>query len=155
MEKEYAQLIRYQWEVLGLSLDYSRERFTLDEGLNEAVNYVFVKMYNDGLIYRGERIINWDIQSKTALSNIEVEYQDVEGAFYYFRYPFVDGEGGIVIATTRPETMFGDTALMVHPDDERYQAFIGKKFIFLELFVPSPSLLMNSLIVHSEQGLLK
>jgi len=126
-KKEYAQLIRYQWEVLGLSLDYSRERFTLDEGLNEAVNYVFVKMYNDGLIYRGERIINWDIQSKTALSNIEVEYQDVEGAFYYFRYPFVDGEGGIVIATTRPETMFGDTALMVHPDDERYQAFIGKK----------------------------
>ncbi|MGD9886859.1 MAG: valine--tRNA ligase [Bacilli bacterium] len=125
-KEEYAKLIRDQWEVLGLSLDYSRERFTLDEGLNQAVNYVFVKMYNEGLIYRGEKIINWDVQSKTALSNIEVEYQDVEGALYYFLYPFVNTEGGITIATTRPETMFGDTAIMVHPKDERYQAFIGK-----------------------------
>ncbi|MGD9604627.1 MAG: valine--tRNA ligase [Bacilli bacterium] len=126
-KEEYAKLIRYQWEILGLSLDYTRERFTLDEGLNQAVNYVFVKMYNEGLIYRGERIINWDVQSKTALSNIEVEYQDIEGAFYYFLYPFVNGNGGITIATTRPETMFGDTALMVHPKDERYQSFIGEK----------------------------
>jgi len=128
---EYAKLIRNQWETIGLSLDYSRERFTLDEGLNRAVNKVFVKMYNEGLIYRGEKIINWDVQSKTALSNIEVEYQDTEGAFYYFVYPFVEGQGGMTIATTRPETMFGDTALMVHPEDERYQKFVGKK-----VFIP-------------------
>ena len=123
---KYANIIRKQWEKVGLSLDYTRERFTLDEGLNKAVNYVFVKMYNDGLIYRGEKIINWDIKSKTALSNIEVEYKDIEGAFYHFIYPFVSEEGGLEIATTRPETMFGDTALMVHPDDERYKKYIGK-----------------------------
>lgn len=123
---KYANIIRKQWEKVGLSLDYTRERFTLDAGLNKAVNYVFVKMYNDGLIYRGEKIINWDIKSKTALSNIEVEYKDIEGAFYHFIYPFVSEEGGLEIATTRPETMFGDTALMVHPDDERYKKYIGK-----------------------------
>lgn len=128
---EYAKLIRDQWSVIGLSLDYTRERFTLDEGLNRAVNEVFVKMYNEGLIYRGEKIINWDVQSRTALSNIEVEYKDVEGAFYHFIYPFVDGEGGLEIATTRPETMFGDTALMVNPNDERYQKYIGK-----EVYIP-------------------
>lgn len=124
---KYASIIRKQWEKVGLSLDYTRERFTLDAGLNKAVNYVFVKMYNDGLIYRGEKIINWDIKSKTALSNIEVEYKDIEGAFYHFIYPFVSEEGGLEIATTRPETMFGDTALMVHPDDERYKKYIGKE----------------------------
>ena len=124
---KYASIIRKQWEKVGLSLDYTRERFTLDAGLNKAVNHVFVKMYNDGLIYRGEKIINWDIKSKTALSNIEVEYKDIEGAFYHFVYPFVEGEGGLEIATTRPETMFGDTAIMVHPDDERYKAYIGKQ----------------------------
>ena len=123
---KYANIIRKQWEKVGLSLDYTRERFTLDAGLNKAVNYVFVKMYNDGLIYRGEKIINWDIKSKTALSYIEVEYKDIEGAFYHFIYPFVSEEGGLEIATTRPETMFGDTALMVHPDDERYKKYIGK-----------------------------
>ena len=125
-KEEYATLIRNQWEALGLSVDYTRERFTLDEGLNKAVNTVFVKMYNEGIIYRGEKIINWDIQSKTALSNIEVEYKDIEGAFYHFVYPFVGEEGGLVIATTRPETMFADQALMVHPNDERYQKYIGK-----------------------------
>ena len=124
---KYANIIRKQWEKVGLSLDYTRERFTLDAGLNKAVNHVFVKMYNDGLIYRGEKIINWDIKSKTALSNIEVEYKDIEGAFYHFIYPFVSEEGGLEIATTRPETMFGDTALMVHPDDERYKKYIGKE----------------------------
>lgn len=126
-KEEYAKLIREQWAVLGLSLDYTRERFTLDEGLNKAVNEVFVKMYNEGLIYRGEKIINWDIQSKTALSNIEVEYKDIEGAFYSIKYPFVDDDGGLVIATTRPETMFADVALMVHPEDERYQKYLGKQ----------------------------
>ena len=127
----YSDIIRKQWEKVGISVDYTRERFTLDEGLNQAVNEVFVRMYNDGLIYRGEKIINWDIQSKTALSNIEVEYKDIEGAFYHFVYPFVDGEGGLEIATTRPETMFADTAIMVHPLDERYQKYIGK-----EVYIP-------------------
>ena len=124
---EYAKKIREQWKVIGLSLDYSRERFTLDAGLNKAVNTVFVKMYNEGLIYRGEKIINWDIQAKTALSNIEVEYKDVEGGLYYFIYPFENGKfEGLTVATTRPETMFGDVAVMVNPNDERYKAYIGK-----------------------------
>lgn len=126
-KEEYADFIRSQWATLGLSLDYTKERFTLDEGLNKAVNKVFIKLYEEGLIYRGERIINWDVEAKTALSNIEVEYNDIEGGYYHFVYPFVDGDGGIEIVTTRPETMFGDTAIMVHPDDERYQKYIGKK----------------------------
>lgn len=125
-KKEYADFIRSQWYALGLSLDYTKERFTLDEGLNKAVNHVFITMYNKGLLYQGERIINWDCQAKTALSNIEVEHKDVEGAFYYFNYPLVDGNGFVTIATTRPETMFADQAIMVHPDDERYKEYIGK-----------------------------
>ncbi len=123
---EYAGFIRKQWSVLGLSLDYKKERFTLDDGLQEAVKTVFVRLYKEGLIYRGERIINWDVEAKTALSNIEVEYKEIEGAFYHFIYPFVDEDGGLEIATTRPETMFGDVALMVHPNDIRYQRYIGK-----------------------------
>ena len=125
-KKEYAEFIRSQWAGLGLSLDYTKERFTLDEGLNKAVNHVFITLYNEGLLYRGERIINWDIEAKTALSNIEVEYKDIEGAFYHFYYPLTDGSGMLEVATTRPETMFGDTAVMVHPDDERYSSFVGK-----------------------------
>ena len=128
---EYATYIRAQWAALGLSLDYSKERFTLDEGLHKAVNTVFVTLYNEGLLYRGEKIINWDVQAKTALSNVEVEYKDIEGAFYHFIYPFVDGSGGLEIATTRPETMFGDSALMVHPNDEKYNWAIGK-----EVYIP-------------------
>ena len=128
---EYATHIRKQWAALGLSLDYTKERFTLDDGLQEAVKQVFIRFYNEGLIYRGERIINWDVEAKTALSNIEVEYKDIEGAFYHFIYPFVDGDGGLEIATTRPETMFGDVALMVHPEDERYNKFIGR-----EVYIP-------------------
>ncbi|XMB66354.1 valine--tRNA ligase [Mycoplasmatota bacterium zrk1] len=128
---EYAENIHKQWANLGLSLDYSKERFTLDKGLNDAVNEVFIKLYNEGLIYQGVRIINWDPEAKTALSNIEVEHKDVEGAFYHFKYPFVDGTGYMQIATTRPETMFGDTALMVHPDDERWSKVVGK-----EVFIP-------------------
>lgn len=126
-KEDHEDMIHNQWARLGLSLDYTRERFTLDEGLNEAVNEVFVRMYEDGLIYRGERIINWDVQSQTALSNIEVEYKEIEGAFYYIKYQFTDSSDGLVIATTRPETMFGDVALMVHPEDGRYQKYIGKK----------------------------
>nr|MCR5231918.1 valine--tRNA ligase [Acholeplasmatales bacterium] len=126
-KEDYAKIIRSQWAALGLSLDYSKERFTLDEGLNKAVNYVFITLYEKGLLYRGERIINWDCQAKTALSNIEVEHSDDEGAFYHYNYPLTDGSGYVTIATTRPETMFADQAVMVHPDDERYKNIIGKK----------------------------
>src|SRR5574344_2331014 len=90
---EYADIIRKQWKALGLSLDYTKERFTLDEGLSKAVNHVFVELYNKGYIYQGKRIINWDPEARTALSNIEVEHKDIEGAFYYFKYPFTDGKG--------------------------------------------------------------
>ncbi|WP_062234079.1 valine--tRNA ligase [Fictibacillus sp. FJAT-27399] len=128
-KEEYADFIRNQWSKLGLGLDYSRERFTLDEGLSDAVREVFVTLYNKGLIYRGEYIINWDPQTKTALSDIEVIHQDVQGAFYHMRYPLADGSGHIEIATTRPETMLGDTAIAVHPEDERYKHLIGKKAI--------------------------
>lgn len=125
-KEEYAGHIRTQWSKLGLGLDYSRERFTLDEGLSNAVKEVFVKLYNKGLIYRGERIINWDPATKTALSDIEVIHQDVQGAFYHMRYPLTDGTGFIEVATTRPETMLGDTAVAVHPEDDRYKHLIGK-----------------------------
>ncbi|TYR76850.1 valine--tRNA ligase [Rossellomorea vietnamensis] len=126
-KEEYAKHIRQQWSKLGLGLDYSRERFTLDEGLSEAVNEVFVNLYEKGLIYRGEYIINWDPATKTALSDIEVIHQDVQGAFYHMRYELTDGSGHIEIATTRPETMLGDTAVAVHPEDDRYKHLIGKK----------------------------
>ncbi|WP_017726709.1 valine--tRNA ligase [Halalkalibacterium ligniniphilum] len=125
-KEEYADFIRQQWAKLGLSLDYSRERFTLDEGLSKAVREVFVKLYEKGLIYRGEYIINWDPETKTALSDIEVIYKDVQGAFYHMNYPLTDGSGHIEVATTRPETMLGDTAVAVHPEDERYKHLIGK-----------------------------
>ena len=128
-KKEYAKTIHSQWAVMGLSLDYSRERFTLDDGLNKAVRHVFVTLYNKGLIYRGERIINWDPVFKTALSNIEVIHQDDKGKFYYFNYPLVDGSRNLLIATTRPETMFGDVCLVVNPKDERYLDIIGKEVI--------------------------
>lgn len=124
---EYANTIKKQWAALGNSVDYSKERFTLDQKLNDAVNHVFITLYEKGLIYRGHRIINWDSEAKTALSNIEVEHKESKGYLYYFRYPFVEGSGYLVIATTRPETMFADQALMVHPDDERYQDLKGKK----------------------------
>lgn len=129
-KEEYAAIIHKQWAKLGLSLDYSRERFTLDEGFNQAVNYVFVKLYEKGLIYRGERIINWDPVAQTALSNIEVEHKEVEGAMYYFKYVLEDNpKEYIPVATTRPETMFGDTAVAVHPKDERYRHLIGKRVL--------------------------
>ncbi|WP_100011959.1 valine--tRNA ligase [Lentibacillus sediminis] len=126
---EYADFIRSQWENLGLGLDYSRERFTLDKGLSDAVNEVFINLYEKGLIYRGEYIINWDPATQTALSDIEVIYEEVEGKFYHMRYPIKDSEETIEIATTRPETMLGDTAVAVHPKDERYQHLIGKTVI--------------------------
>lgn len=128
-KEEYAGHIREQWAKLGLSLDYSRERFTLDDGLSDAVRKVFVSLYEKNLIYRGEYIINWDPQAKTALSDIEVIHKDLEGAFYHVSYPLSDGSGVLEIATTRPETMLGDTAIAVHPDDERYQDLVGKTVI--------------------------
>ncbi|MEJ9220208.1 valine--tRNA ligase [Paenibacillus glucanolyticus] len=125
----YANTIRDQWSKIGLSLDYSRERFTLDEGLSEAVREVFVKLYDKGLIYRGKRIINWDPAARTALSDIEVEYKEVNGHLYHLQYPLKDGSGFITVATTRPETMLGDTAVAVHPEDERYKDMIGKTLV--------------------------
>jgi len=125
----YAGTIRDQWSKIGLSLDYSRERFTMDEGLSDAVRQVFVKLYEKGLIYRGKRIINWDPAARTALSDIEVEYKEVNGHLYHLEYPLKDGSGSITVATTRPETMLGDTAVAVHPEDERYKDMIGKTLV--------------------------
>lgn len=126
---EYAKNIHEQWAKMGLMLDYTRERFTLDEGLNNAVLHVFKTLYDKGLIYRGERIINYDPELKTALSNIEVVYEDDKGKFYYFKYDVVDTNESLIVATTRPETMFGDTAVFVNPEDPRYKHLIGKKVI--------------------------
>ena len=128
-KREYALNIHNQWAKLGLSLDYTKERFTLDEGLSNAVKKVFVDLYNEGLIYRGERIINWDPQAMTALSNEEVIYKDVEGAFYHIKYFIEDTDEYLEVATTRPETLFGDTAVAVNPSDERYKKYIGKNVI--------------------------
>ena len=127
--KEFGGTIRDQWGALGLSVDYTKERFTLDEDLNKAVRKVFVDYYNKGLIYRGERIINWDPAAQTALSNEEVIYKDVEGAFYHLKY-IIDGTDEYLdVATTRPETLFGDTAVAVNPKDKRYKHLIGKYVI--------------------------
>lgn len=128
-KEEYASHIRAQWAKMGISLDYQRERFTLDEGLSQAVKKVFVTLYEKGLIYRGEYIINWDPKAKTSLSDIEVIHKDVEGAFYHLSYPLADGNGALEVATTRPETMLGDTAVAVHPEDDRYKDLIGKTVI--------------------------
>ncbi|MEK5077487.1 valine--tRNA ligase [Solibacillus sp. FSL W7-1436] len=128
-KEEYASHIRAQWSKLGLGLDYTKERFTLDEGLSDAVKEVFVKLYEKGYIYRGERIINWDPAAKTALSDIEVIHKEVEGAFYHMEYPLADGSGKLRVATTRPETMLGDSGVAVHPEDERYAHLVGKTVI--------------------------
>ena len=126
---EYANTIHEQWAQMGLALDYNKERFTLDEGLNYAVRTVFVTLYNKGLIYQGERIINWDPVQKTALSNVEVIHQDDKGYMYYFKYPVVGSDDYLIVATTRPETMFGDVCVVVNPKDKRYTKYHGKKVI--------------------------
>ncbi len=128
-KEHYADTIRSQWSKMGLSLDYSRERFTLDEGLSKAVREVFVRLYEKGLIYRGKYIINWDPATRTALSDIEVEYKEVQGHLYHLEYQLEDGTGSITVATTRPETMLGDTAVAVHPEDDRYKHMIGKQLV--------------------------
>ena len=126
---EHASIIRSQWAKLGISLDYSKERFTLDKGLEKAVKKVFVDYYNKGLIYRGEKIINWDPVAKTALSNEEVIYKEEKGAFYHLKYVLEDSDKYIDVATTRPETLFGDMAVAVNENDERYKDFVGKNVI--------------------------
>ena len=126
---EYSSNIRDQWAKLGLCLDYRKERFTLDDGLNKAVIKVFVDYYNKGIIYQGEKIINWDPEAKTALSNEEVIYKDVKGAFYHLKYVIAGTDDYLDVATTRPETLFGDTAVAVNPEDERYKDLIGKMVV--------------------------
>ena len=125
-KEEFGGKIIKQLRTLGCSCDWERERFTMDSGLSDAVKKVFVELYNKGYIYRGQRMINWCPAAKSALSDEEVIYKDVPGKFYYFRYPVENSDEYVVVATTRPETMFGDTAVAVHPDDERYKHLIGK-----------------------------
>ncbi|MDY6822438.1 MAG: valine--tRNA ligase [Thermodesulfobacteriota bacterium] len=124
--REYGGTIIRQLKRLGASCDWDRERFTMDDGLSMAVRTVFKTLYDEGLIYRGKYLINWCPRCHTAIADIEVEYEEMQGGLYYIRYPFVDGDGGLVVATTRPETMLGDTAVAVNPDDERYAAMAGR-----------------------------
>ena len=135
---EHGDIIRKQWAILGVSLDYTKERFTLDEGLSKAVRKVFVDYYNDGLIYRGEKIINWDPAAKTALSNEEVIYKEEKSAFYHLKYKLEDSEEYLDVATTRPETLFGDTAVAVNELDERYKKYVGKNVILPIMNKPIP-----------------
>ena len=126
-KEEYGSRIIEQMKKLGNSCDWERERFTLDEGLSQAVRTVFVRLYKKGLIYKGRYIINWCPRCHTALSDIEVEHEDLKGCLYYVKYPFVEGEGHLLVATTRPETILGDVAIAVHPRAEKYRHMIGKK----------------------------
>ncbi|NTU47874.1 MAG: valine--tRNA ligase, partial [Syntrophobacteraceae bacterium] len=136
--EKYGGIIINQLKRLGASCDWSRERFTMDEGLSQAVRKVFVSLYEEGLIYRGKRMINWCPRCMTALANIEVEAEELDSHLYHVRYPMASGKGGIVVATTRPETMLGDTAVAVHPEDPRYRAFLGKEAVLpiLERRIP-------------------
>ena len=128
-KEQYGNTIVNQIKKLGASCDWSRERFTLDEGCSKAVIEFFNRMYEKKLIYRGERIINWCPKCKTSISDIEVVFDETDGKFWHIKYPFADGSGSLEIATTRPETMLGDTAIAVSPDDDRYKDIIGKSVI--------------------------
>jgi len=128
-KEEFGGRIVEQLKKLGSSCDWTRERFTMDEGCSKAVTEFFVSLYERDLIYRGDRIINWCPTCKTSISDAEVEHQDLEGKFWYIKYPLKDGEGYVEVATTRPETMLGDTCVAVHPDDERYKALVGRTVI--------------------------
>ncbi|MGN0558466.1 MAG: valine--tRNA ligase [Acutalibacteraceae bacterium] len=128
-KREYGGRICDQLKKLGSSCDWERERFTMDEGCSKAVKEVFVKLYEKGLIYRGERIINWCPHCKTSISDAEVNFEEQQGSFWHLRYPLSDGSGYVELATTRPETLPGDTAVAVHPDDKRYKAIVGKTVI--------------------------
>ncbi|MBQ6626938.1 MAG: valine--tRNA ligase [Ruminococcus sp.] len=125
-KEEYGSRITKQFRKLGTSCDWDRERFTMDEGCSEAVKEVFVRLYNEGLIYQGERIINWCPHCKTSISDAEVEFEEQAGHFWHLRYPLTDGSGYLELATTRPETLLGDTAVAVNPNDERYKDLVGK-----------------------------
>ena len=125
LEPEVSPGVAFLW-VLGASVDWSRERFTMDDGCSRAVREVFIQLFDEGLIYRGTRLVNWDPVLHTAISDLEVVSEEEEGSLWHFRYPLVDGSGHLVVATTRPETMLGDTAVAVHPQDQRYKALIGK-----------------------------
>ena len=124
-KKEYGGRIVSQLKKMGSSCDWERERFTMDEGCSKAVKEVFVRLYNKGLIYRGERIINWCPHCKTSISDAEVEFEEQAGHFWHLRYPLTDGSGYLELATTRPETLLGDTAVAVNPSDERYKDLVG------------------------------
>ncbi len=128
-KERYGGIILNQLQKLGCSCDWSRERFTMDEGLSHAVREVFVRLYNDGLIYQGDYIVNWCPRCHTAISDLEVEYEEENGGLWYIEYPFAEGDGGIIVATTRPETMLGDTAVAVNPADKRYKNVVGKSVI--------------------------
>ena len=128
-KEKFGGRIIEQLKLLGSSCDWDRLRFTMDEGCSQAVRHVFVKLYEKGLIYRGERIINWCPNCRTAISDAEVDFEEKEGSFWHLRYPLADGSGFIELATTRPETMLGDTAVAVHPEDERYRGLVGKKVV--------------------------
>lgn len=128
-KKEYSEIIRQQWKILGLSLNYKEEKFTLDNDVNQLVINTFIKLYNDKLIYRGKKIINWDPKLKTALSNMEVDYKETKGKMYYIKYPIKDSNDFLIVATTRPETMFADKAIIFNPQDIRYQRYSNMQVI--------------------------
>ncbi|MBR5280820.1 MAG: class I tRNA ligase family protein, partial [Clostridia bacterium] len=128
-KEQYGGRIVQQLRSLGASCDWSRERFTMDEGLSAAVLEVFTRLYKKGLIYKGERITNWCPHCNTSISDIEIEYKEDDGFFWHIRYPYADGSGSLTIATTRPETLLGDTAVAVNPEDEKYKDLIGKMLI--------------------------
>ena len=131
-KKQYGDTITKQIRKLGASCDWDRERFTMDEGCSRAVREAFVSLYEEGLIYQGNYIVNWCPHCQTTISDIEVEHEENQGKLYYLNYPLEDGSGKLTIATTRPETMFGDTAVAVHPEDERFKDFIGKLAVGIE-----------------------
>src|SRR5437763_1743494 len=126
-KQESGSTITHQMRRLGASCDWSRERFTIDEGLSAAVLETFVRLYDDGLIYRGKRLVNWDPKLGTAVSDLEVDNEEEMGTIWEIRYPLADSSGSLVVATTRPETMLGDTAVAVNPDDDRYRSYVGKE----------------------------
>ena len=128
-KEESGGIIAKQTRRLGASVDWSRDRFTMDEGCSEAVKKVFIDLYEEGLIYRGKRLVNWDPVLHTALSDLEVLSADEAGSLWHFRYPLASGDGHLVVATTRPETMLGDSAVAVHPDDERYKDLVGQDIV--------------------------
>ncbi|MBL6968002.1 MAG: class I tRNA ligase family protein, partial [Desulfobacteraceae bacterium] len=153
--KKYGGLIINQLKRLGCSCDWSRERFTMDEGLSEAVREVFVRLYEEGLIYRGDYIINWCPRCHTALAELEVEHKEKESHLYYIRYPFENGKGHLTVATTRPETLLGDTAVAVNPDDRRYADLSNPRVLLPILNRPIPVIFDKYVDVEFGTGALK